>query len=312
MPGLTLQAVLIWFSCPILQLLCVYLLYRRKLLRQFAFFASYLLFLTLLNGVRFIFYRQFGFSSLAYYLVYWISTALANVLVIAVVYELFCAAFKPFAGLQDLAKIVFKWAAGAMLCIGLVLFLSRTASGAGGPYRWLSSGILDFERIVSVMEIALLIFLFVGSQRVGLTMKTRVFGFALGFGFEAICNLAIYIALITSRVNKLPLWEQLLSEAYYVSLLIWVGYLLKPEASSEAVQTIPVTSALLRWNEVAQQLGHSGGKVALFTEPFVPDAERMAGRVMKEEFVDRRRAPRATRTTSAEAQENANPSYREA
>jgi hypothetical protein len=291
MPGLTLQAVLIWFSCPILQLLCVYLLYRRKLLRQFAFFTSYLILVTLLNGVRFFCYRQFGFSSWAYYSVYWIGTALANMLVVAVLYELFCAAFKPFAGLQDLAKIVFKWAAGAMVLVGLVLFLSRTTSAPGAPYRWLASGILDFERIVSVMEIALLIFLFAGSQQVGMAMKTRVFGFALGFGFHAICNLLIYLALITSHVNKIPLWEQLLSEAYYVSLLIWVGYLLIPEPSSEAVQTIPVTSALLRWNEVAQQLGHSGGKVALFSpEPFLPQSERMVDRVMKEEFVERRRA----------------------
>jgi len=54
MPGLTLQASLMWLSSPILQLFCVYYLYRRKLLRQFAFFASYLVFLTLLNAVRFV------------------------------------------------------------------------------------------------------------------------------------------------------------------------------------------------------------------------------------------------------------------
>jgi len=289
MPGLTLQAVLIWFSCPILQLLCVYLLYRRKLLKQFAFFASYLVFVTLLNGARFFCYRQFGFSSWAYYSVYWIGTALANMLVVAVLYELFCVAFKPFAGLQDLAKIVFKWAAGALLFIGLVVFLSQP-SAPGAPHSWLASGIHDSERIVSVMEVALLIFLFVGSQQIGLTMKTRVFGFALGFGFSAICSLLIYLALLGSHKSKIPLWEQLLSEAYYLSLLIWVGYLLKPEAAAQAIH-IPVTSPLLRWNEVAQQLGHSGGKVALFSpEPFMPQSERIVGQVLKQEFVERRRA----------------------
>jgi hypothetical protein len=290
MPGLTLQAVLIWFSGPILQLLCVYLLYRRKLLRQFAFFASYLIFVTLLNGARFFCYRQFGFSSWTYYSVYWIGTALANMLVIAVLYELFCAAFKPFAGLQDLARIVFKWAAGAMVFVGLVVFLSQTRYAPGAPYGWLASGIHDSERIVSVMEIALLIFLFVGSQQIGVAMKTRVFGFALGFGFNAICSLLIYLALTTSHLSKIPLWEQLLAQAYYVSLLIWAGYLLKPEASPQAVH-IPVTSPLLRWNEVAQQLGHSGGKVALFSpEPFMPQSERIVNHALKEEYVERRRA----------------------
>jgi hypothetical protein len=289
MPGLTLQAVLMWFSAPILQLLCVYLLYRRKLLRQFAFFASYLIFVTLLNGVRFFCYRQFGFSSWTYYSVYWIGTALANMLVVAVLYELFCVAFKPFVGLQDLAKIVFKWAAGALLFIGLVVFLSQK-SAPGAPYSWLASGIHDFERIVSVMEFALLIFLFVGSQQVGLAMKTRVFGFALGFGFDAFCRLLIYLALLNSHKSKIPLWEQLLAESYYLSVLIWVGYLLKPEASPQTIH-IPVTSPLLRWNEAAQQLGHSGGKVALFSpEPFLPQSEPIVDRVLKEEFVERRRA----------------------
>ena len=291
MPGLTLQSILIWLSCPILQLLCVYLLYRRKLLKRFTFFASYLIFVTLLNGIRFFCYRQFGFSSLTYYSVYWIGTALANVILIAVLYEFFCEAFRPLPGLQDLVKIAFKWAVGAMGLIGMVVFISWTTSRGPVPYSWLASGILDFERVVSVMEVALLIFIFVGSQQLGLTMKTRVFGFALGFGFSAICDLLIYLAFMTAHKSKIPLWEQLLTEDYYVSLLIWVGYLLKRESVSDAVQTIPVTSPLLRWNTIAQQLGHSGGKVAVsIPEPFLPQSQRMVSQVLKHEFVERRRA----------------------
>src|SRR5690242_16089701 len=108
MPGLSPQAALIWSSAPILQIFCVYLLYLRKLLKQFAFFASYLVLLTSLNAIRFLCYRQFGLSSWWYFSVYWVGTALANVAAIAVLYELFCAAFQSFVGLQDLAKIAFK------------------------------------------------------------------------------------------------------------------------------------------------------------------------------------------------------------
>ena len=286
MSGLTFQAALIWLSCPILQLFCVYLLYRRKLLKQFVFFASYLLLLTLLNAVRFVCYRKFGFSSWAYYSVYWIGTALADLAVLAVLYEIFCAAFKPFMGLQDLAKIVFKWAAGSILLIGLVVFISSRH----GAHSWLSAGVYDFERIVGVMECALLIFLFVGSQHFGLSRKNRVFGFALGFGIDALSMLVAYIALMFSHLSKIPFWSQFLSYGYYASLLIWVGYLLTPEPSRESVH-IPVTSPLLRWNEVALQLGHSGGKVRLLNpEPFMPQVERMVEQVMQKEIVERRRA----------------------
>lgn len=290
MSGLTFQAALIWLSCPILQLFCVYLLYRRKLLKQFVFFTSYLLLLTLLNAVRFVCYRKFGFSSWAYYSVYWIGTASADLAVLPVLYEIFCAAFKPFMGLQDLAKIVFKWAAGSILMIGLVVFISSRASTGRSPHYWLSAGVYDFERIVGVMECALLIFLAVGSQHFGLSRKNLVFGFALGFGLDALSMLVTYIALMFSHMSKIPFWSQFLSYGYYASLLIWVGYLLKPEPSRESVH-IPVTSPLLRWNEVALQLGHSGGKVALLNpEPFMPRVERMVEQVMQKEIVERRRA----------------------
>jgi hypothetical protein len=286
MSGLTFQAVLIWSSCPILQLLCVYLLYRRKLLKQFAFLASYLVFFTLLNAVRYVCYREFGLSSWTYYCVYWVGTALANLATIAVLYEIFCAAFKPFAGLQDLAKIVFKWAAGSILCIGFVVFAGNAAGTVGAPYHWLSVSVHDFERAVGLTECALLFFLFVGSQHLGLSMKNRVFGFALGFGLDAICKLIVYSAFMT-RVSKIPLGSQLLPVGYYASLLIWVGYLLKPEPSRESIH-IPLTSPLLRWNEVALQLGHSGGKVAVLSpEPFMPQVERLVEKVLQKEFSHR-------------------------
>ena len=288
MPGLTFQAALIWLSCPILQVLCVYLLYRRKLLKQFAFFSSYLLLLTLLNAVRFFCYREFGLSSWTYYSVYWVGTAVANVAAIAVLYEIFCTAFKPFAGLQDLAKIVFKWAAGAIVFIGFVVFMSSHGSpAAGSPHHWLRVTVHDFERIVAVMECALLGFLFIGSQHLSLSMRNRVFGIALGFGLDALCRLIVYSALTSAHLSKIPIWSQLLPLGYYASLLIWVGYLLKPEPARESVP-IPVSSPLIRWNEIALQLGHSGGRVALLNpEPFMPQVERMVERVLQKEFAER-------------------------
>ncbi len=288
MPGLTLQAALIWSSAPILQLLCVYLLYRRKLLKQYAFFSSYLLLNTFLNAIRFICYRESGLASWTYYSVYWVTTAVANVAAIAVLYEIFCGAFKAFAGLQDLAKIAFKWATAAILFIGFVVFMSSRGPSAGGPHHWLSVSVHDFERTVGIMECALLGFLFIGSHHLSLSMRNRVFGFALGFGLDALCRLIVYSAIATAHMSKLPFWSQLLPMGYYACLLIWAGYLLKPEPSGESVH-IPLTSPLLRWNEIALQMGHNGGKVAVLSpEPFMPQVERLVERVLRKEFVERR------------------------
>jgi hypothetical protein len=287
MPALTLQSMLIWAAGPILQLLCVYLLYRRNLLKEFRFFFYYLIFLTGKNVFLFACYRTAGPSSWLYYSAYWVTMVLTDMFSIAVLYDIFCAAFKPFAGLQDLAKVAFKWAAVSILLIGLLVFASNPVAHST-KLTWLIAGINSFERIVRVMECALLVFLFMGSQHLGVSKRNRVFGFSLGFGFYSFVQLLVYCAAANSHVSKLPIFEKLLPITFGLSLLIWTAYLLQPEPARESLH-IPVTSPLLRWNEVALAMGHTGGRVALNeSEPFMPSVERMVEQVMKKEFIDRR------------------------
>jgi hypothetical protein len=212
---------------------------------------------------------------------------MTDIFIIAVLYEIFCAAFKPFAGLQDLAKVVFKWAAASIFLVGFIVLASTPAS----PMKngWVIVGVNNFERIVRVMECALVVFLFMGSQHLGVAKRNRVFGFALGFGVDAFFQLLVYSAAANVHVSKMYMWGKLLPMVYYASVLIWVSYLLQPEPARESLH-IPVTSPLLRWNEVALAMGHSGGQVAIMnSEPFMPTVERMVEQVMqKEMFVERR------------------------
>ena len=291
MPALSLSEIVLWTTGPVLHLLCALFLYRRKLLPQFKFFASFLVFQAIKSGVLFLVYRHSSQGSWSYYASYWVGTAMADMFKIAVLYEIFCAAFKPFAGLQDLAKVVFKWAAASVLFIGFIVFVT-TPGSQRVKFNWLINGVYNFERIVRVMECALLMFLFMGSQHLGVTKRNRVFGFALGFGIDAFFQLLVYSAATTSHVSKLHTWGQLLPMVYYVSLVIWVFYVLHPEPARESLH-IPVTSPLLRWNEVALALGHSGGQVALMnSEAFMPSVERMVEQVMQKEMVVERRQQR--------------------
>jgi hypothetical protein len=293
MPALSFQAMFIWAAAPILEVLCVYLLFRRKLLTQFKYFASFLAYEAAKNCVLFLCYHYASQQSWTYYASYWVGTAMADMFKIAVLYEVFCAAFRPFAGLQDLAKVVFKWAAASILVVGLLVFVSNPAAQANSKLYWLYLSVNGFEKVVRVMECALLMFLFMGSQHLGVSKKNRVFGIALGFGVAAFFQLLVYSALAASHIRQLPMLAQLLPMVYFVSLLLWVGYLLQPEPARESLH-IPVTSPLLRWNEVALALGHTGGKVALNSdaEPFMPSVERMVEQVMQKEMIVDRRQPR--------------------
>jgi hypothetical protein len=279
-----------WATAPALQLLCVYLLYRRKLLNQFPLLACFLVLQTLNNVARFLCFRYVSSSPWVYFSVYWVGAALSDFAAIAVLYEIFCAAFKPFAGLQDLAKVVFKWAAACIVFVGFLVLISTPQAGPVKNH-WIFICVDGFERTVYIMQCALLMFLFLGAQHLGISRRSRVFGFAFGFGFHAFLQLLVFSSLINSHISKLPLLAQLVPQVYYASLLIWVGYLVQPDPARQSLH-IPITSPLLRWNEVALALGHSGGKVAIMnSEPFMPSVERMVEQVMqKEMLVERRRA----------------------
>jgi hypothetical protein len=223
-----------------------------------------------------------------YYVVYWVGTAIVDMCSIVVLYEIFCAVFKPFAGLQDLAKVMFRWAASAILLIALLIYITSPGMNAMSWHAMISSGVMGFERVVRIMQCALLLFLFIGSDHLGVSPRNRVFGFALGFGVDAFFQLLVVSALVSTHMSKHPFLAELSPMIYATTLLIWTGYLLQPEPAREAMH-IPVTSPLLRWNEVALSLGHSGGKVALMeSEPFMPSVERMVEQVMKKEMIERR------------------------
>jgi len=292
MPALPMSEIVLWTTGPLLQLLCVYFLYHRKLLPQFKFFASFLVFQTVKAVALFFLYRNSPQGSWTYYASYWVFTAMSDMFKIAVLYEIFCAAFRPFAGLQDLAKVAFKWAAASIVLIGFLVFVT-TPTSQPNKFNWLIVGVNSFERIVRLMECALLLFLFMGSQHLGVAKRNRVFGFALGFGIDAFFQLMVYSALANTHISKMPMLAQLLPMVYYLSLLIWVAYLVQPEPARESMH-IPVTSPLLRWNEVALALGHSGGRVALNmpAEPFMPSVERMVEQVMQKEMLVERRQQR--------------------
>ncbi|HEX7958521.1 MAG TPA: hypothetical protein VF493_01295, partial [Terriglobales bacterium] len=174
-----------------LHVLCSVLLLRRKLQKEYPFFLSYLLFCALSGIVgNYMWYRSGSTGS--YFFVYWVLTALVDLGAFAVFYELFCAAFKPFPGLRDMAQVVFRWAGLALVLIGVTVFFSSTLPNA----QKVQQIVVNLERSLCVMQCAMLIFLLMGSSYLGLSKRSPVFGFAFGFGLTAAGNL-IHLSLFS-------------------------------------------------------------------------------------------------------------------
>ena len=89
--------------------------WRKNLRQEYPFFFSYVLFQGLSSALlHLLFFRTFIFrigDTDSYFYIYWVLSALADLFALAVFRELFFAAFKPFVGLRDMARVVFRWAA---------------------------------------------------------------------------------------------------------------------------------------------------------------------------------------------------------
>src|SRR5205814_5660659 len=248
--------------------------WRKELRTEYPFFFSYLFCQALSSALlHVLFFRSFVLHSgnkMTYFYLYWVQSALIDIFALAVFRELFFAAFKPFAGLRDMARVVFRWAAVAMILIGAAVVFSSSLPSA----QRITFLVVSFERAICIMQCALLLFLFMGSSYLGLSRRSNIFGLSLGFGILAATNLAFYVAFnlalplmgyprtLSAMLLRLPP-----AIAFALAPAIWTVYAFFAQPAREVVD-VPVSSPLLRWHEIAATFGHSGGRVAFLEHLF--------------------------------------------
>lgn len=275
MPATPLTYAL-WATGPVLQLACAFLLWKRKLLKDFNYFFSFLLFLSARSIVLFAIHAT-G-SAAAYFYAYWVGSAVGDMCIFLVLHEIFCAAFKPFGGLRDMAQVVFRWATIAMVLVAFVVFSSSSALPES---QRIIAFITNFQKSIRVMQCGLLLFMLMGAHYLGLSFRNRIFGLSLGFGLSASFELLTWSALQALGFRAGPWFAYWYSSITVMMLSIFLFYLAKPEPERGLV-SIPVSSPLLRWNEAALAVASGGSRrsALAFAEPFMPSVERMVEQIM--------------------------------
>lgn len=202
-------------------------------------------------------------QTVTYIYAYWISYAIVAVAIFFALQEVFKALMDPVPGLQRLGLIIFRWVsvASVILLIGI----------GGTPYYqgWSKTAILasvigvQMMRCISILEICLLAYLAISLNSLGRSYRGRVFGIGFGFGLQA-CGELIVSSMLT-RFHSIWSWQNLLVEVPAIAaLVIWTVYLVLPEPAAERGPiTLPITSPLLRWNDIASALGQRPAHVAL-------------------------------------------------
>jgi hypothetical protein len=221
-------------------------------------------------------------QNLTYIYAYWILYLLGAIAIFFVLQEIFKAVMEPVPGLQRLGLIVFRWVSVATVVIlmGMTILPSHKYASIDILFMTID---LQLMRCVAIVEICLLAYLALTVHSLGRSFRGRVFGIGLGFGIEASGDLIC--ALMSSKPGAIwSLANVFLMVATTGAVLVWTAYFLLPEPAEERSPiTLPVTSPLLRWNDIASALGQRPAHVALGTTSsafFLQDVEQVVDKFL--------------------------------
>jgi hypothetical protein len=217
-------------------------------------------------------------QTLAYIYCYWAAYLTGVVAIFFVVQEIFSNLMNPVPGLRRIGIIAFRCVsiASVIIAVGTVL---PTREGSS----LFTSVCLQVMKCASVMEVCLLAFLALAVHSLGRSFRSTIFGIGLGFGMEAASQL-IATALLARHPTIFSMGNLVLEGVTILMFVTWSVYFLLPEPAAErSAATLPVSSPLIRWNEIAKALGHSAPHVALGGQSqafFLQDVEKVVDKIL--------------------------------
>lgn len=216
-------------------------------------------------------------QTMAYIDVYWTAYIGGAIAIFFSVQEVFHELMSPVSGLRRLGIIAFRWVSVAAVLISL---------GAALPLRE-NTDLFTFigtqlMKCVSIMELCLLAFLALAVHSLGRSFRSVIFGIGLGFGLEAASQL-IASALLAKHPGLYSIGNLVIETVTLSTFAIWTTYFFLPEPAVERnVATLPASSPLMRWNEIATALGHSTPHVAIGQSQayFLQDVEKVVDKIL--------------------------------
>jgi hypothetical protein len=274
---------------PWLNILALLILLRAGSWKRFPAVTSYFGFRCIADaGLYFILIEQHFFAvsvqtqTLTYIYAYWACYLIGAVAIFFAIQEIFKAVLEPVPGLQRLGLIAFRWVSIATGVVLLGTTILPTHQYASGDAMLAAVG-AQMVRCVSILEICLLAYLAISVHSLGRSFRGRVFGVGLGFGLQAAGEMIC--SLMYSKPG--PIWSAAnlcLEVAAISALAIWMVYFILPEAAEERGPiTLPATSPLLRWNDIASALGQRPAHVSLGSASsafFLQDVEQVVDKFL--------------------------------
>jgi hypothetical protein len=239
-----------------------FLFWRKKFHRRFPAMGAYLaLRVASSPALLFLLYgqSQHWFHNLCapiYFYFYFGVYIASAALLFFVCMEVFRSVLAAFPGLMKFGIMIFRWAVLASI---FVSFSAITFS----HYRVLLIPTVAFGlmRSVSIVELCLLGFLCLGMNALRLSARDMAFGIALGLGLMS-ANDFVQSLVMSNYTSLTAPWQFVYESAILATLVMLAAYCALPEPARQPVMVL-ANSLILRWDEIATALGHTGTRVAV-------------------------------------------------
>src|ERR1051326_3167086 len=171
----------IWYVGIALEVVLAGVLLARKAWTKFPVFTAFACFNVIEAAVTYALRK----NGIWYFYSYWICEAIATLLGLAVVYEVFNALFSHHAALRKLARMLFRVAIVLLVVLACIVVAKQSSAEKNS----IDSVVMVVAEAARFVEVGLLMFLFLFSTAFGLHWRAQVFGIALGLGVFAAIDL---------------------------------------------------------------------------------------------------------------------------
>jgi len=241
----------LWIAPHALQIVISVVMIRRRLLCEFPAFFTYTVFEAVQGGTLFILDHAASVTPEQY----WITSHAGQVITIglrfALIYEILSLVSRHYPALEQLVRVLFRWAAGLLILIAVVV--SGYAPVSSYPVL-IFNRVHEVNRAVSLIQTGLLVFLVLFSAYFKLSWRSYVYGIALGLGIFSSVELAT--SAIRASLGLEPgnyVFDFITMATYHCCVVLWLVYLLVPESSRRIVKQLPADN-LERWNSELERL----------------------------------------------------------
>lgn len=241
-PWYKIVLLYLWIAPHVLLVAVSVIMVVRRLHKNFPIFFVYSLYETLGFLLRFAVYIRGSHSNPLYRYVFAVTLAGSAALRFGIIQEIFNNVFRDYPRLENVAVISLRCLTGVLVIAAVM----TAVYSAGVAPENLMTGVALLDRCVVIVQAGLLLFLFLFSRAFGLSWRSFAFGIALGFGVLASTELAVAAMHLTRLSERaLDLLDLLRTGSYHVTVLVWLGYLLKAEKTVNAASPAP---ELDRWS----------------------------------------------------------------